>query len=110
MEVTVEDSGQRVTVVGSLPDGMPAKRAQAVIAASITFSMRPEMPLPGCSDSRADATRWHSLIPRTPDWDFPEAGVTADAKGTTVNYDDSVSFSFDAEDRPVCWAELVVVT
>jgi hypothetical protein len=110
IEVTVEDSGQRVTVVGSLPDGMSVKRAQAVIAASATFAMKPEMPLPGCSGSSADATRWHSLIPATPDWDYPEAQVTSDGKGTTVDYDDSISFDFDTEDRAVCWAELVVVT
>jgi hypothetical protein len=110
IEVTVEDSGQRVTVVGSLPDGMSAKRAQAIIAASATFAMKPEMPLSGCSGSGADASRWHSLIPATPDWDYPEAQVTSDSKGTIVDYDDSIRFSFDKEDRAVCWGGLVVVS
>lgn len=111
MKVSIADHAQRFFVMGSLPDGMSASRAKAIIEAAATLAMRPKMPLPPCErdSDAASRWRWERGNPPSPDVEYPAAEVDFVSTGATVDYQSSLRFHFDKNDQAVCWDALVVV-
>jgi hypothetical protein len=111
IEVSIADDAHPATVVGSFPDGMSGSRAKAIVTATATLAMKREMPLPACSRSSDDASRWLRvrLSPPAPDLNCPAAEVDVASTGAIVDYAQSLRFRFDKDDQAVCWDELIVV-
>ena len=110
VEVVIADATQPATVVGSFPDAMSAGRARTIITTTATLAMKPDMPLPACSEGSDDVGRWHRsrFNPPRPDLEYPAAEVDIGGDGLMVDYG-SLRFSLGTDDRPLCWDELIIV-
>ncbi len=110
VEVVIADATQPATVVGSFPDAMSAGRARTIITTTATLAMKPDMPLPACSEGSDDIGRWHRsrFNPPSPDLEYPAAEVDIGGDGLIVDYG-SLRFSLGTDDRPLCWDELIIV-
>jgi hypothetical protein len=112
IEVDVQGNAQPpTTVVSSLPEGISADRAKAVVAATATLAMKPEIPLSACSKGRDDANTWLGVRsnPPAPDLEYPAASVYVTSNGVTVDYGWNLRVRFDQDDRAVCWELLISV-
>ena len=110
MEILIADAKHPATVIGSFPDGMSASRARTIITTTVTLAMMADMPLPACSVGSDDVGRWirSRFNPPHPELENPAAEVAIGADGPMVDYG-SLRFSLGADDRPLCWDELVIV-
>ena len=110
IEVVITNAAQPATVVGSFPDAMSASRARTIITTTATLAMKADMPLPACSEGIDDAGSWlrSRFNPPDPDLEYPAAEVDFAGGGPIVEYG-SLRISLGADDRPICWDELIIV-
>jgi hypothetical protein len=110
IEAVISGAARPMTVSASLPDGMAADRARALITTTATLAIQDEMPLPACSSGRDDATMWRRLRfdPPSPDVEYPSASISMESTGLVVDYGE-LRISLNAEDRPTCWDLLLLV-
>jgi hypothetical protein len=103
-------AAQSATVVASFPDAMSAGRARIIITATAPLAMKAEMPLSACAGSSDDASRWlrSRFNPPDPDVEYPAAEVGLAGTGAIIDYG-SLRISLGTDDRPICWAELIIV-
>jgi hypothetical protein len=110
IEVVTTNAAQPATVVGSFPDAMSASQARTIITTTATLAMKADMPIPACSEGSDDAGRWlrSRFNPPDPDLEYPAAEVDFAVDGPIVDYG-SLRISLDADYRPICWDELIIV-
>jgi hypothetical protein len=110
IEVVIADAEQPATVVASFPDAIPAGRARTIITATAQLAMKSQMPLSACSGTSDDAIKWRRsrFSPPDPDLEHPGAEVDLAETGSIIDYG-SLRISLGADDRPICWDELVIV-
>lgn len=108
--VTLDDGPTKILV--TLPEHFSAARARSIVATSTRFSSNPGMPLPECDLSSGKTSASKAVRPRVSKRPFEESDIEIETTntGTSVEYLDSLRFSFDKEDQPICWNVVVVVT
>lgn len=110
IEVIVAEDSSPVTVVGWLPENLPANRAKTIISAAMTFGMKPEAPLQRCPDSFfGDQDTRPRIVPKDPTQECgPAANVSVTSTGPVVDYS-SFEVQFDHDDHPACWQTLFFI-
>ena len=109
LEISIDDEGRPVKLIGSFPDSMGAVRAKAIIKKAALLAISHDMPIPPCPNG-SEAGEWSWItLPRSHS-DAPIAEVNFTPGGVVIEFEDKLQFMLSDDDQPTCWDFVIVVT